>query len=108
MILEDQMSAISILAPDASTNNSECKIPGCQLKEHDELAPSLHTGITRYAEAWTVTAILDENDGRGWEIDTETSHRRELTLSEAREFAGAVLMIASWAEIVSAREVVSA
>ncbi|WP_053387820.1 hypothetical protein [Leucobacter japonicus] len=101
------MSAISILAPDASTNNSICHVPGCQLEQHDEAAPSLHQGITKYTDAWSVSAMLDEADGR-WEIDAVSTYRRDLALEEARAFAEAILTVVSWCEIVTAPEEVAA
>ena len=98
----------TIVAPATTLNNlTACTIPGCQLDRHDEAAPTLHQGVTKYTDTWSVTAMLDEADGR-WEIDTVSTHRRDLTLEEAREFASAILMVASWCDIVSTTEVVSA
>ncbi|WP_200329625.1 hypothetical protein [Leucobacter sp. L43] len=51
-----------------------------------------------------MTAMLDEADGR-WEIDTVSTHRRDLTLDEARAFAEAIIMVTSWCEIVSSKAV---
>ncbi|WP_010156516.1 hypothetical protein [Leucobacter chromiiresistens] len=85
-------------------NNSPCKIQGCQLDAHDEAAPTLHTGVTKYTDAWSVTAMFDEADGR-WEVDAVSTYRRDLTLAEARAFAEAIIMVTSWCEIVSTKAV---
>lgn len=103
------MSAFSILAPDASNDNFDtCKIAGCQLDQHDELAPTLHEGVTKYDKTWTVTACLDEDDGKGWEVDTFSTYQSELTPAEARAYAEALMMIAQWCEIANNSKAVAA
>ena len=99
------MFARTILAESREiTKPNSCQIPGCQLEAHDEAAPTLHQGVTKYSAEWSVTAMLDEADGR-WEIDAVSTHRRDLTLEEARAFAEAIIMVTSWCEIVSAEAV---
>ncbi|MGW9020181.1 hypothetical protein ACWGOE_01715 [Leucobacter chromiiresistens] len=99
------MSTTTILAESREiTKLKPCQIAGCQLDQHDEAAPTLHQGVTKYADAWSVTAMLDEADGR-WEVDAVSTYRRDLTLEEARAFAKAIIMVTSWCEIVSAKAV---
>lgn len=102
------MFAHTILAESREiTNPNSCQIPGCQLEAHDEAAPKLHEGITRYDKAWTVTACLDE-DGKGWEVDTFSTYQSELTPAEARAYAEALMMIAQWCEIANSSQAVAA
>ena len=90
-----------IVAPATTAINlTTCKVTGCQLEAHDEAAPMLHQGVTKYDAAWSVTSMLDEADGR-WEIDAVSTYRRDLTLKEARAFAEAIILVTSWCEILS-------
>ena len=93
------MSANSIVAPAAGVNNPKsCHIAGCLLEQHDELAPTLHQGITKYSDCWTVDAMLDESEGE-WGINAMVTYSRDLSLEESREFAAAILLVTSWCEM---------
>ncbi len=102
MILEDHMSAFPIVAPAARVNKpSPCHIAGCLLEKHDELAPTLHQGITKYSYCWTVDAMLDESEGE-WGINAMVTYSRDLSLEESREFAATILLVTSWCEMQGA------
>lgn len=72
---------------------STCAVAGCNLVEHDELASNLHQGKALVSDAWSVIPVLEEGAGRGWELDVDVYVSRELTVTEARELADALVQL---------------
>ena len=73
---------------------SRCVVAGCNLMAHDENAPELHYGEALEGDAWSVTPALEDGAGRGWELDVDVYFSRELTVTEARELAKALVQLA--------------
>lgn len=73
---------------------ARCTVAGCNLIDHDERAPELHYGKSLVSDAWSVTPTLEDGAGRGWELDVDVYVSRELTVTEARELAKALVQLA--------------
>lgn len=73
---------------------ARCVVAGCNLIDHDEKAPELHEGKSLVSDAWSLTPILEDGAGRGWELDVDVYVSRELSTAEARELAKALVQLA--------------